>query len=480
MNTPNRASARTRNHASSRLRTHARWRAVLGSLTAAFLLAPLSPFASTASATEAAASLDELLERVQSNWRKEQATNRKREQDFNSARDSQAQLLKEAIATRDAEATRSATLEKDFEAGEIALAEHEELLASRLGNLGELFGVVRQVAGDTAGLVNASLISSQFPERETFLRELGQSKSLPEVEDLERLYGDLLQEMIESGKVVRYTAPVVAVDGEQHQKEVVRVGAFNVISDGEFLVWSPDTRKLAALGRQPSGKYLSTAEELQSLQSGHAPFALDPARGATLQVLIKTPSFSERIQFGGAVGYTIIGIGVVTFIIGLLRLVSLFMTSARVRAQRSKPEDPGNNPLGRVLAVGKEYASSDVETLELKMEETILHETAKLERFLWLIKVVSAVAPLMGLLGTVTGMIRTFQIITLFGTGDPKLMAGGISEALVTTMLGLIAAIPLVLLHSWLTSISKGVSDVLEEQGTGIVAAQAEVGGGPS
>jgi biopolymer transport protein ExbB len=451
---------------------------VLAGLTAALVLTPVSPWISTASATEPAASLDELLERVQSNWRKEQATNRKREQEFKAARDNQAQLLKEAIATRDAEAARSADLEKKFETGEIALAEHEEILASRLGNLGELFGVVRQVAGDTAGLVNASLISSQFPDREAFLRELGQSKSLPAVEDLEKLYGSLLEEMIESGKVVRYTAPVVAVDGEQHQEEVVRVGAFNVVTEGEFLVWSPETRKLAALGRQPSGKYLATAKEIEGLQSGHAPFALDPARGATLQVLIKTPSFSERIQFGGAVGYTIIGIGIITFLIGLLRLATLFMTSAKVKAQRNNPNDPGNNPLGRVLSVGKEYASGDVETLELKMEEAILQETAKLERFLWLIKVVSAVAPLMGLLGTVTGMIRTFQIITLFGTGDPKLMAGGISEALVTTMLGLLAAIPLVLLHSWLTSISKGVSDVLEEQGTGIVAAQAEVGGG--
>ncbi|MCP4037653.1 MAG: MotA/TolQ/ExbB proton channel family protein [bacterium] len=444
-----------------------------GALLAA-LCAPSGLWVATAFATEPAGSLDELLERVQTNWRAEQAANRKRETQFKAARDNQAQLLEEAIAIREKEEARSARLEKSFEEGEIALAEHEELLTSRLGNLGELFGVVRQVAGDTAGLVNASLISSQFPEREDFLSKLGQSKALPEVADLEGLYGALLQEMVESSKVVRYTTSVVAVNGEQQQKEVVRVGAFNVIADGDFLVWSPDTRKLAELGRQPAGKFRATAKDLLELTSGHTAFALDPARGATLQVLIKTPSFSERIQFGGAVGYTIIAIGSITFVIGMMRLVALFLISVRVKAQRRNPGEPGNNPLGRVIEAGRNGQGSDIETLELKMEETILQETSKLERFLWLVKVVSAVTPLMGLLGTVTGMIRTFQVITLFGTGDPKLMAGGISEALVTTMLGLVAAIPLVLLHSWLSSISKGVIDVLQEQGTGIVAAQAE------
>jgi len=454
------------------------WRRLItAGLTLTALCFPVAMWATAASASEPAASLDELLERVQTNWREEQKANKQREVEFQSARERQAELLRDAIAARTAEEARSAKLEAQFESNELSLAEQEELLASRLGNLGELFGVVRQVAGDTSSQVNASLISSQFPDREAFLTKLGQSKALPDIEDLEGLYGALLQEMIESGKVVRYSTPVVAVNGEESQREVVRIGAFNVISGGDFLVWSPDTRKLAELGRQPAGKYHSTASDIEGLASGHTPVALDPARGGTLQVLIKTPSLAERIQFGGLVGYTIIAIGSLTFLIGIFRLVTLFMISNKVKAQRNNPSDPGDNPLGRVIAVGLESENHDFEALELKMEETILHETAKLERFLWLIKVVSAVTPLMGLLGTVTGMIQTFQIITLFGTGDPKLMAGGISEALVTTMLGLVAAIPLVLLHSWLTSISKSVVDVLEEQGTGIVAAQVELGG---
>ncbi len=427
---------------------------------------------------QSAASLDELLDRVRSNWRKEQRVHEQREAEFKSARQSQARLLDEAKATHLVEETKSDDLEARFEENEQSIAELEERLESRLGNLGELFGIVRQVAGDTGGQIESSLVSSQFPGREEFLARLGRSKSLPAIDDLERLYATLLQEMVESGKVTRFAAPVVAVTGTENERDVVRVGAFNVIAGDKYLVWSGETRKLSELGRQPAAKYLRTVSVLDEARDGFVPFALDPARGAILQVLIKTPSFLERIQFGGGVGYTIIGLGVVTGGIGLLRLVALMIVGAKVRAQRKNPEEPGDNPLGRVLSVYKENASLDNETLELKLDEKILQETGKLERFLWMIKVVSAVAPLMGLLGTVTGMIRTFQIITLFGTGDPKLMAGGISEALVTTMLGLVTAIPLVLLHSWLASIAKTIVGVLEEQATGLVAAQAEAGAG--
>jgi biopolymer transport protein ExbB len=129
-----------------------------------------------------------------------------------------------------------------------------------------------------------------------------------------------------------------------------------------------------------------------------------------------------------------------------------------------------------VVAVYEENRSTDIETLELKLDEAILRESAKLDRFLWAVKVVSVVAPLMGLLGTVTGMIRVFTTITLVGTGDPKMMASGISEALVTTMLGLLVAIPLVLIHAFVSSGAKEIVGVLEEQSAGMVARQAEGG----
>ncbi|MBW2271633.1 MAG: MotA/TolQ/ExbB proton channel family protein [Deltaproteobacteria bacterium] len=421
-----------------------------------------------------ASSLSELLKMVQEGWRSEQRSNKKREAEFKAAKQEQARLLQEARATQASEEQRSENLERSFEDNELRLAELEELLASRLGNLGELFGVVRQVAGDTSGQVENSLISSQVSGREEFLGRLGQSKALPSIESLERLWAVLLEEMTESSKVTRYTAPVISVDGSESERQVTRVGVFNAVADGAYLKWSPERGRLAELGRQPAAKYLDTTAELESATGGFVNFALDPARGAILALLIQAPSFQERIEFGGVVGYTIIVLGALTLLLGMVRMLALVWVSTRVKLQRRNPGEPGANPLGRVLAIYADGRSLDTEALELKMEEQILHESTKLERFLWMIKVVAAVAPLMGLLGTVTGMIRTFQAITLFGTGDPKMMAGGISEALVTTMLGLCAAIPLVLLHSWLSSLSKGVIDVLEEQSAGLMAKQVE------
>jgi biopolymer transport protein ExbB len=142
--------------------------------------------------------------------------------------------------------------------------------------------------------------------------------------------------------------------------------------------------------------------------------------------------------------------------------------------QRHLDHPKPDNPLGRVLTVYQQNRGVDPETLELKLDEVVMRESSQIERFLWLVKTVSVVAPLMGLLGTVTGMIQTFQAITLFGAGDPKMMAGGISEALVTTMLGLITAIPLVLLHATLANSARRINDILEEQSTGFVAIESE------
>jgi biopolymer transport protein ExbB len=232
--------------------------------------------------------------------------------------------------------------------------------------------------------------------------------------------------------------------------------------------------KLGEIGRQPAPKYVDTVDDLESAEDGLVRFAIDPARGQILALLVSTPSMRERIDFGGSIGYAIILLGSLTFIFGVVRLGYVVSVSRKVSAQKNSSAPNEDNPLGRVLKIYADNPSLDTETLELKLEEQVLKESAKIESFLWLIKVVSAVAPLMGLLGTVTGMINTFQIITLFGTGDPKMMASGISEALVTTMLGLLTAIPLVLMHAVIYSMARGVTTVLEEQSTGIIAKQSE------
>jgi biopolymer transport protein ExbB len=442
-------------------------------LLSLLLVACLGTLSAVALADEAPPELtplEELLERVSQGWNAERTENAQRELTFRENRDAQQQLLEEARAAMAYQEARSDALESRFGENELTLAQLEETLRQRLGALGELFGVVRQVAGDASGNLASSLVSAQLPGRDVFLSELGQSKTLPSIEALERLWFILHQEMTELGKVVRFPATIVTVDGEEVQTEVIRVGAFNAISGGKYLRWDSETQRLTELARQPAGIYLSTLPAFEAATSGMASLAIDPSRGSILSMLILTPDARERVEQGGPVGYTIIVLGILAGLLAVSRWVAVFIAGRKVSRQKTSKEISVGNPLGRVLAVYQENESADTESLELKLDEVILRETSRLERLLWAIQVVSVVAPLMGLLGTVTGMIQTFQAITLFGTDDPKMMANGISEALVTTMLGLCVAIPLVLLHAVVSSGSRSVVEVLEEQAAGLVA----------
>jgi biopolymer transport protein ExbB len=354
-------------------------------------------------------SMDQLLKRVKAGWNGERKENRDREAAFAKAKADQQRLLNDAKATRAALERRSEALEIQFENNETTLGQLEDTLTERLGALGELFGVVRQVSGDTRSQVEGSLVSAQIPGREEFLEELGKNKSLPSIESLEKLWFVLHQEMTELGQVVRFPATVINIDGEQNERQVTRIGAFNAISDGIYLNY--EERKLQELPKQPAGTYLDTVAAFENSTKSMATFAVDPSRGSILKVLIQTPGFRERIEFGGMIGYAII------------RGTVVYLTGRKVAAQKKSDTVSDKNPLGRVIGIYESNRATDVETLELKLDEAILGESARLEKLLWLVKVVSVVAPLMGLLGTVTGMIRTFQAITLFGTGDPKMMA---------------------------------------------------------
>ncbi len=426
---------------------------------------------------QAPKSLGQLLEEVRKGTAAERSENRRREEEFRAAKDRQQQLLAEARAKKAAAEAKSKELETTFESKEQELPELQESLRLRLGTLGELFGVVRQVAGDTAGFVRGSVISTQIPGRSAFLDRLAESTELPSVEDLEKLWFTLQQEMTETGRVTRYKANVIGADGSEGVRDVVRVGVFNVISQGEYLRLDDQTGKLVELGRQPSARHLSTAASFASAQSGMAPLSLDPSGGTILGMLVQSPTLEERIQQGGLVGYIIIGLGIVGLLFAFYRFVYLGIVGNKIKRQAKRDEHDSGNPLGRVLSVYDENRSADVETIELKLDEAILNETPALERGNAFVRVLSVIAPLLGLLGTVTGMINVFQQIQLYGTGDPKLMAGGISMALVTTVLGLVMAIPLVLLHSMLNGRTKSLVQILEYQSAGIIARHAEQGG---
>ena len=288
--------------------------------------------------------------------------------------------------------------------------------------------------------------------------------------------------MVASGETTTFNATVVQPDGTESQQDVVRVGVWNVITeDGQYAKY--ENGQLAVLARQPAGRFTSAAADLAGASSGVHQFGVDPtgpSGGSFLSALIAAPTIQERWHQGGVVGYIISSIGVFAVLLALFRLVSLTATSAKVSSQLKSSSANKNNPLGRVLAVHEENPSMDTETLELKLSEAVLRELPKIEAGLTLLKIISAVAPLLGLLGTVTGMIITFQAITIFGAGDPKAMAGGISSALITTVLGLCVAIPTVLLHTVVSGRAKRIIHVLEEQTTGIIAEHTEASLGGS
>ena len=442
----------------------------LSIIVAAFVLV-LSPIAN-------AQTLDELARIVRDAASSETKINQQREARFVKERNNQRNLLGQARQELANENARSDRLREEYDLNERALAELETTLAERMGNLGELFGVVRQASGDIQAALDDSMVTAQAIGRTQFLSDLAQRRELPTVPELRQLWSAMVTEIAESGKVEKFNAVVERTSGEKQELEVVRVGVFNAVSDGIFLDW--DTSKsrefLIELARQPAARFASMAGDLQNASPGDVvAFPVDFTRGQILRAVVQSKTPIERVkEDGGVVGYVIIGVGLFGLLLCLWKGFSLYTTGGKMSRQMKSDTANKSNPLGRVLAVYTDNPDTDIETLELKLDEAILRETAPIETGLSFIKVLYVVAPLLGLLGTVVGMIATFQMITLFGTGDPRMMAGGISTALVTTVLGLVVAIPLTLLHSFLQGKAKALIQVLEEQAASIIARMAE------
>lgn len=424
--------------------------------------------------------LDALLKTLEQGKAAQSAQNQQREQEFKSRQNDQVQMLKDTQAKRNQMLSESERLETQFEENEIKLANLTETLSNRMGSLKELFGVLQQVAGDSSNKFMTSVVSAEIQDRSKFMDELavkmGSTSNLASIEDIEQVWYELQREMTEQGKVSRFTTDVIVEGGAKAQQEVVRVGAFNLISNGKYLEYNAATNTISQLTRQPVSRFTATAEELQNTNSGVVQFALDPTGGSILGLLVQAPGTQERVHQGGTVGYVILGVGLVALLIAIERFLSLMLIGGKVRRQLKDTVARDDNPLGRVMKVKDQYPDVAHDTLELKLSEAILREMPKITRNLTLIKIISVVAPLLGLLGTVTGMINTFQAITLFGTGDPKLMAGGISQALVTTVLGLVVAIPTVFLYTLLNTRAKNILLIIQEQSAGIIAERSEKG----
>ena len=427
---------------------------------------------------------DELLQLVERGTATDDTEFQQRVDRFEQAQAEQDRLTAEANAEKRRQEDRSERLETTFEENELLIADRTEQLNTRLGSLRELFGVLQQVAGDARSLFENSITNIEYPDRAQFLTDLaakmGSSSELASIAEIERLWFELQREATEQGKVKRISDfRFVTADGQEVFEDIVRVGTFNLVADGRYLSHNPDTNSVSELVRQPSQRRYtgSTADLLGAVPGDEVVrFGLDVTSGQLLALLLETPNLGERVQQGGIVGYVIISLGILGMLLALERMIMLGLAGRKVKAQlkRGSESPSSDNALGRVLQIYQKNQQADTETLELKLGEAILKETPSLQRGILFIKVISVVSPLLGLLGTVTGMIQTFQAITLFGAGDPTIMAGGISQALMTTVLGLCVAIPTVLLHTIVSGRSRMIVQVLQEQSAGLVAEQSE------
>lgn len=423
----------------------------------------------------ATSGLDKLLEQVKNNRVSQAKIDKQREAQFTAARADKQAILNKAKTDLANEKARGKRLQKQFSDNEVTLANKEVELENATGTLGEMFGVTRQNAADAYGAISSSIVSSQYPGRGELLAKLSEAKEIPTLEELEELWIALQTEITESAKIVRFDTEVTDLSGGTSVESVIRVGSFNLIGKDGYLRFNPETNQIQPLGRQPEGHIVSSATSFMGENSGLQPLFIDPSQGTILGLLVSASTLEERFHQGGDVGYVITVMLILGLLIALERILVLTTVGAKIKSQlKDTSVAKDNNPLGRILKVYHDNRDADIENLELKLDEAVMRELPRIERGISIIKIFAAIAPLLGLLGTVIGMIGTFQSITLFGTGDPKIMAGSISMALVTTAMGLIAALPLIIAHSFANGKSKAIVHILDEQSAGIVAAHAE------
>lgn len=437
-------------------------------------------------AARAADNLDQLLATTQAEREATAALAAERMATFEAAPATEQQsLMQEALAARaDAEAASKALLER-YGAAELRIGEANQALKERMATLGlaEIFGLARQVAGDSASLLQQSLLTARLDaaaasERRDFLRTLAAGRTAPSAADLERLWLELQREMTAAGRVNRFPAPVVQADGSTREAEVVAIGPFTAVADGDYLAYQPELGSLIRHTRQPPEPERALARQLAGASGGYQRAVVDPTRGVLLAMVVERPSWIERVRKGEEVGYVIIAVGALGLLLWALQFIYLVVVRLAVwRQLRNLGQPSRNNPLGRVLLAFKGDLSTleeDAEIAELRISEAVLREVPRLERFQAFLRLAVAAGPLLGLIGTVVGMIVTFQAITESGSSDPKLMADGIGQAMIATVLGLGIAIPLLFGNAMLTTLSRAVVQILDEQSAGLLASSLE------
>jgi biopolymer transport protein ExbB len=450
-------------------------------------LAALAAINAPAFAQNTASSLEALLNNVQNVRTEENQLFEQRVAEYNGAAEAQkTTLLQGAEQRRTQLNTASTQLSDTFSANEVRINNLNQQLRDKSTQLGlaELFGLARQAANDSSSILQQSLITTQFPApagepaRDEWLRQFAAARATPTARDLERLWVEIQREMTASGQVAKYRAQVVQPGGEGVDSEVIRIGPFTAIANGQFLSYLPGLRSLNVLPRQLPEEFMEVARSFSSATSGYARAVVDANRGVLLGLYVERPTIGERIELGETIGYVIIVVGLLGLLAFVYQLISLVIVKMAVNKQLKNLDNPTpNNPLGRVLLAFKgdrAKIEEDADVAELRITEAVLREVPKLERFQAFLRLGVAAGPLLGLIGTVVGMIITFQSITESGSSDPKLMATGIGQAMIATVLGLGIAIPLLFANALLNSLSRGVVQILDEQSAGMLAESIE------
>ncbi|MEC7309812.1 MotA/TolQ/ExbB proton channel family protein [Vibrio crassostreae] len=425
------------------------------------------------SAFSASDTTAQLVNKAKSESRTQASHNVVREADFKKTEQELKAIKAQLEAKRTSIQGATDVLTQTFSDNENKLARLEEKLRLETGSLGELFGVVRQNAKELGAELSSTVNSVDRAEHTATVDQIIDAKSLPSMPQLTGLWMSMVEQIQASSELSKSQIAFINGEGNTQTVDAYRLGSIGLVTDQGYVSWNTQREDAIAYLKQPSNG--PTLASLSTLANGDVSnVVVDPSRGFMLEQLALTPSLTDRLQAGGVVGKVILGLLAIGLIIALVRGISLAIARQKIRAQLKNPEQAGDNPLGRVLAVYNKEQNQTVEALELRLLEAVVDEQTHLEKGLSMLKLLAALAPMLGLLGTVTGMIETFQVITQFGNGDPKVMAGGISMALVTTVLGLVAAMPLLLAHNILSTQAENIRNILEKQGIGLVAEQAE------
>ena len=397
-----------------------------------------------------------LLQTVEINKSIYVADDQKRINKFLDLIDEREGMLAKAKNDLRLENERNARLEKEFEENEKVLAELEERLQIKIGVLGELFGVARQFAGELLSSSESAYTFTEIPERGDKLKEIGKIQ-VHSIEELEALWLEYFNEIVASGEVKEFKSKIINSKGDSFEYNIVRYGLFSASYKSEFIKPINELNGFELLQRQPEKSILRNLKRHQRSDE-YKTASIDPTRGFLLSLYLDKAGWIERIAQGKSVGFIIILIGIIGVAFSSYKIY--FLNESKKILEDSNQTNVIQDMIDNIKKA-KSYQSK-----ENIIDELISNYSSKLDWGVSWIKFVAAVAPLLGLLGTVIGMIETFQAITLFGTGDPKQMAGGISQALITTMLGLMVAAPLLGFYTYISDRVNTLVQIVEEKGS--------------